>query len=181
LTWTRSNSKTKPAMSTLTDAVIVNASPLLALDACNQIGLLRLLYGRVIVPDVVDRELNSGSGRPLLPSGMTAAHRAWIDLLVNSSPIKPSLLAQLDDGEASVISLAIELGMSTVLIDERAARKVAVVEGLTPIGSIGIILLAKREGLLAEVKPLLHEMHAKGIWLSRRVIDDAILRAGETP
>jgi len=168
-------------MSTPTDVVVVNAGPLLALDACNQIELLRHLYARVVVPDIVDGELSSDTGHPLLQGGLTAAHRTWIEVLAPSSPIKPSLLAQLDDGEASVISLAIELGASTVLIDERTARKVAVAEGLTPIGSVGIVLLAKREGLVAEVKPLLHEMQAKGIWLSRRVINDAILRAGETP
>lgn len=73
------------------------------------------------------------------------------------------------------------MGTTQVLIDERIAWKEAVREGLTPVGSVGIILLAKKKGLIAEVKPHLHEMRNKGQYLSKRVIDDAIVQAGEKP
>jgi predicted nucleic acid-binding protein len=98
-----------------------------------------------------------------------------------STPVKASLLARLDPGEAAVIQLALELGTTQVLIDERSALKEAVREGLTPVGSVGIILLAKRKGLIAEVKPHLHEMRNKGLYLGKKVLDDAIIRAGEKP
>jgi predicted nucleic acid-binding protein len=56
-------------MSTPADLVVVNTSPLLALDACGQIDLLRSLYQQVVVPDEVDKELSAGKARPLLPGG----------------------------------------------------------------------------------------------------------------
>jgi uncharacterized protein len=168
-------------MSTPADLIVVNTSPLLALDACGQIDLLRSLYQQVVIPDVVDNELSTGKTRPLLPGGLTAAHRAWIQVRTLSNPIKAPLLAKLDPGEAAVIQLALELGTTQVLIDERSAWKEAVREGLAPVGSVGIILLAKKKGLIAEVKPHLHEMRNKGLYLSKRVIDDAIVQAGENP
>lgn len=168
-------------MSTLSDLIVVNASPLLALDACSQIGVLRSLYARIVVPDEVDKELSVGKTQSLLPGGLTAEHRAWIEVLPLSSPPKASLTARLDPGEASVIALALELGASLVLIDERSGWREAQSEGLTPVGSVGIILLAKKKGLITEVKPHLYEMRAKGIYLSRRVINDAIVQAKEKP
>ena len=168
-------------MSTPADLIVVDTSPLLALDACSQIEVLRSLYQQVVVPDVVDNELSAGKTRPLLPGGLTAAHRAWIQVRPLSNPIKASLLAKLDPGEAAVIQLALELGTTQVLIDERSAWKEAEREGLTPVGSVGIILLAKKRGLIAEVKPHLHEMHNKGLYLSKKVIDDAVVQAGENP
>jgi predicted nucleic acid-binding protein len=98
-----------------------------------------------------------------------------------SSPPKASLTASLDPGEAAVIALALELGASQILIDERKGWKEALLEGLTPVGSVGIILLAKRKGLIMEVKPHLYEMRNKGIHLGQRVIDTAIVQAGEMP
>ena len=168
-------------MSTPADLIVVNTSPLLALDACNQIEVLRSLYARVVVPDEVDQELSAGKTRPLLPGGLTDAHRAWIEVLPISGPPDASLAAVLDPGEAAVITLALELGASQVLLDERAGWREATRQGLTVVGSVGVILLAKRKGLITEVKPHLHEMRNKGIYLSKRVIDDAIVRAGETP
>lgn len=168
-------------MSTPADLIVVDTSPLLALDACGQIDVLRSLYKQVVAPDVVDRELSAGKTRPLLPGGLTAAHRIWIQVRPLSSPVKASLIAKLDLGEAAVIQLALELGTTQVLIDERSAWKEAVREGLTPVGSVGIIVLAKKKGLITEVKSHLHEMHNKGQYLSKRVIDDAIVQAGETP
>jgi predicted nucleic acid-binding protein len=168
-------------MSTPADLIVVNTSPLLALDACNQVDILRSLYARIIVPDVVDHELSVGKTRPLLPGGLTAAQRTWIEVLPLSSSPNASLTAQLDPGEAAVITLALELGASQVLIDERAAWREAAGLGLTPVGSVGVILLAKKKGLITEVKTHLHEMRNKGIYLSKRVIDNAIAKAGETP
>jgi uncharacterized protein len=168
-------------MSTPADLIIVNTSPLLALDACSQIDVLRSLYARVVIPEKVDEELSVGKTRSLLPGGLTAAHRRWIEVLPLSGPPHASLTAMLDPGEAAVIALALELGASQVLIDERTGWREAQTNGLTPVGSVGIILLAKKKGLITEVKPHLHEMRTKGIYLSKRVIDNAIIQAGETP
>ena len=167
-------------MSTPSSFIVSNTGPLIALDACNQLDLLRSLYARVVVPAEVEQELAQG-GATALPAGLTAQHRTWIEVLPLQQPPSPALLTRLDAGEAAVIALALELGAPIVLIDERKGLKIAREQGLQALGSVRILLLAKKRGLLAEVKPQLHEMHARGIFLSARLITWAITQAGEIP
>lgn len=167
-------------MSTPSSLIVSNTTPLIALDACNQLDLLRSLYGRILIPEAVDRELSRG-GSTGLTTGLTSAHRAWIGVQAITSPPSVHLLARLDAGEAEVITLALEIGASLVLIDEKRGLKVARELGLSALGSVGILLLAKKKGLLPEVKPHLHEMQSKGVSLSNRLIVWAIIQAGEIP
>src|SRR3954465_1004382 len=95
---------------------VVNTSPLISLDACNQLDLLRQLYIRVIVPKEVERELRVG-GTTALSKGLTPAHRKWIKVQKLHAPLAPQLLAALDQGEAEVIALAIEISCPIVLLD----------------------------------------------------------------
>lgn len=162
------------------DLIVVNAAPMLALDACDQLDLLRSLYKRVLIPEEVERELGVG-GLTALPMGLTAVHRTWIEVQPVTTPPSTSLLAELDLGEAEVITLAVELGSSPVLIDENRGYRIAKGLGLATVRSIGILFRAKRLGLIAEVKPLLYMMKARKIRLSDKLIHDAILHAGETP
>ncbi|HEY6187302.1 MAG TPA: DUF3368 domain-containing protein [Pyrinomonadaceae bacterium] len=80
-----------------------------------------------------------------------------------------------------LIALAIEIGASLVLIDEKRGLKVAREQGLNALGSVGVLLLAKKKGLLSEVKPHLHQMYLNGISLSYNFIEWATIQAGETP
>jgi hypothetical protein len=166
-------------MSTPSSIVVSNSTPLIALDACNQLDLLRTLYGRLIIPEEVDREISIG-GSTGLPTGLTPDHRVWIEVQPVSSPPSTALLARLDAGEAEVITLGLEMGASLVLIDEKRGLKIAREQGLNVLGSVGVLLLAKKKGLLSEVKPHLLEMYLKGISLSYSLIEWAIIQAGET-
>ena len=85
----------------------------------------------------------------------------------------------MDDGEASVIALAIELGCRLVVIDERRGRQVARLMGLEVTGTVGVLLRAKRQGMLPAVKPCLEAMRSRGVWLSDRLIAFALAESGE--
>jgi predicted nucleic acid-binding protein len=167
-------------MSTPSSLVVSNTTPLIALDACNQLDLLRFLYARIIVPTEVANELARG-GATGLPAGLTASHLAWIEVRPLANPPSGALLARLDPGEAEVITLALEIEADLVLMDEKLGMKVVREQGLTGLGSVGVLLLAKKKGLLAEVKPHLIEMHAKGVSLSASLTKQAIILAGEIP
>jgi predicted nucleic acid-binding protein len=167
-------------MPLLSRVIVVNTSPLISLDACNQLVLLRKLYSRVIVPKEVERELSVG-GATGLPKGLTRAHRRWIDVLALSAAPDPALVAALDPGEAEVIALAIEISCPLVLLDETAARAIARASGLQVIGAIGVLLHAKNEGLLPAIKPSTDLMLSRGVLLSRSLIDSVLRRAGELP
>jgi hypothetical protein len=163
-----------------TSPLVADTSPLISLDACKQLGLLRKLYGGVIVPRAVEREL-SVRGTTGLPKGLTRAHRKWIGVRTLGAPPPLALVAALDIGEAEVIALALEIGSPLVLLDETAARKIARARGLQVTGSIGVLLRAKNRGLLPAVKPSIDLMISKGVQLGGDLIDAVLRDAGEAP
>lgn len=161
-------------------APVADTSPLIALDACNQLDLLRKLYTRILVPRAVEWELSFG-GTTGLPRGLSRAHRRWIKVQALSTPLSPALAAALDLGEAEVIALALEVGSPLVLLDERAARKVAKDRGLQVTGAMGVLLRAKNKGLLTAVKPSIDLMLSKRVLFGDDLIDFVLRRAGEVP
>lgn len=74
-------------------------------------------------------------------------------------------------GEAEVIGVALELEGAIVLIDEKAARAYARSLGLQVLGTVGVVLDAKRRGLIDRATPLLDDLRRSGFWL-----DDATYR-----
>jgi predicted nucleic acid-binding protein len=85
----------------------------------------------------------------------------------------------LDPGEASVIQIAIDRGISTVCIDEAAGRRIARLNGLRVTGSIGILIRAKKEGANISIRVMLENMRNHGVWLSQAVIDTALKESAE--
>ena len=158
--------------------VVADTSPLISLEACNQLDLLRRLYARVIVPKEVERELSVGGTTPL-PRGLTRAHRKWIRVRTLRTPPAPALAAVLDPGEAEVIALALEIGCPLVLLDEQTARIVARGSGLQVIGAIRVLWHAKMKGFLPAIKPSTDLMISRGIRLSNSLVEDVLRRAGE--
>ncbi|BAZ79967.1 DUF3368 domain-containing protein [Sphaerospermopsis kisseleviana CS-549] len=86
---------------------------------------------------------------------------------------------KLDLGESEAIALAEEIGASQLLIDEKAARKFAIARKLPLIGTVGVLLLAKRRGLLASIQGVLDEMQAQGMRISDRLYVQVLTLAQE--
>ena len=89
-------------------------------------------------------------------------------------------LKGLDEGEQEAISLAHSLGPKTLLVlDDKRGRTSATRLNLVLSGSVGILILAKENGLIGSVRDLLVEMRDKGYWLSDAVLVAAEKLAGE--
>jgi predicted nucleic acid-binding protein len=84
----------------------------------------------------------------------------------------------VDDGEAEAIALAVERNWKIVL-DDRRARDLAQRMGLKMIGTVGILVRAKRSGLLPWISPLLNELTDKGFHLSEDLKREALRLVGE--
>lgn len=143
--------------------VVVNTGPILALAFIGHLTLLRTLYTRVYVPEAVAQEVLRGGASGLGVGAFVQA--AWIERRAVHSAPHPLVVAALDQGEAEVVTLAIELNIRHVLIDETAGRRVAHVLGLDISGTVGALPRAKREGHNTAVRPLLDELRGRGIWL----------------
>jgi predicted nucleic acid-binding protein len=158
--------------------IVSNTGPLIGLALIDRLDVLHTLYVEVLIPDMVHQEmLQNGEDAP----GVAAYRKAiWIQRCSLTTPADPSLYALLDSGEAAVIQLARESGIQHVLIDERKGRKVArVIYQLQVIGTAGILVNAKRRGLLVNVRDAIVGMCADGYRIHQQIIDFALREAGE--
>jgi predicted nucleic acid-binding protein len=157
--------------------VISNATPIIGLTLIRQLHLLQRLYVEVLIPPAVYAEvLAGGTGRP----GFAELQRApWIRMTPLQDPRRADLLSDLDRGEAEVLALAQELDADLVIVDERLGRRHAKRLGLTLTGTLGVLLRAKAQGYLAEVKPWIDQLQQGGIRLDAFVVKEALQLAEE--
>lgn len=157
--------------------IVCNAGPLIALSLAGQLQVLPALFKSILVPEAVWHEVvDSGLGRAGAAELETAQ---WVEL-VPSISVDSFLEADLGRGESQVIAVARARGAALVLIDELLARRVAgQVYGLRVKGSAGILVQAKKAGLIPEVRPLLNGMKTLGYYLSDRLIERACSEASE--
>lgn len=87
--------------------------------------------------------------------------------------------AKLHDGEVEVMILAQEQNADLVILDDNAAKKTAKYLGFTVTGTLGVLIKAKRQGIIEEVRPLLYEMRQNGFYVSNAVERMVLEQAGE--
>jgi predicted nucleic acid-binding protein len=94
--------------------------------------------------------------------------------------IPGTLLAwDLGKGEASVLAWALSNPGTTAVLDDQRARSYARWHGIPAIGTLGIVLRAKRQGMVPLARPLVQALIAGGMYLSKTVADKALALVGE--
>jgi uncharacterized protein len=137
--------------------VVSDTSCITNLIQINQLGLLSKLYTTIIITPFVKQELQKFHS-------LTETNFLLLGLLIqtpaNTAAVY-TLMQNLDAGESESIIPAEELHPDFLLVDERQATKIAKERGLTTIGILGIILLAKQKHHITFVKPLLDDLKTK--------------------
>src|SRR5439155_23452618 len=95
--------------------VVSDSSPLIALSQINQIKLLHDLFGEVVIPGAVAREVSPGVRLPTWITTRPLAMRVGLELL----------LPKLGLGETEAVVLAAQDGADWLLLGERPARRIA--------------------------------------------------------
>jgi predicted nucleic acid-binding protein len=110
--------------------------------------------------------------RPELPDALRiqAAVASGILSLCAAVPVR---FAGLGAGESAAIGRALEIG-AALMADDLAARRHAAGLGLTVIGTLGVLVRAKRLQLLPAVLPLIEQLRASGHRLGEAAIADAL-------
>lgn len=162
----------------MTSSVIVaDSGPLIALAIIGQLDLLRKLYGQVLTPPAVWDEVTvRGLG---LPGAHEVSQLPWLKIEATETSLWQALAILVDRGEAQAIALANTIPGSTVLLDDARARRVAERFGIRRIGTLGILRRAKNAGLLAQVRPLIEQLHKNGIYMRQSLIDAVLHDVGE--
>jgi predicted nucleic acid-binding protein len=148
-------------------SAVANASPLIALGQIGLLHLLPQLYGHVFVPEVVYREaVEDQPGAPGAWEIVRAAEAGWVTKVAVPG-------REWQAGEDAVIELSLRIQPEAILLDDLRARNLALREGLPVTGSVGVLIEARRRGLLESAAELTAELRARGFRVSEALVDEA--------
>lgn len=147
--------------------IISDTSCLIILSKINKLFLLEKLYGQVITTPEIAEEFGEA-----LPD--------WIIIESAVDILRQQILEiQIDRGESSAIALALEKADCTVILDDYKARKIAAQLNLKITGTIGIIIKAKKQGIITAIKPIIDDIKLTDFRISNKLELLALKEAGE--
>ena len=159
--------------------VVSNTSPIINLAAIDQLQLLYQLYETIFIPHAVFRETTvTGAG---LPGAKEINDLDWIltKNLTDQNLVK-ALQLDLDRGEAEAIALALELKTDLLLIDEKIGRSIATDFSLKYIILIGVLIDAKSQNLVKNIKTIIDSlMNKAGFWINDDLYETILKLTGE--
>jgi uncharacterized protein len=92
------------------------------------------------------------------------------------------LQQDLDKGEAEAIALLLEQSSEALLLDEKKARQVVRRMGLPLLGTLGLLIWAKRQGMIVSLQEQLDALRTVAKFrLSQQVYQEALRQVGELP
>jgi predicted nucleic acid-binding protein len=156
--------------------VIADSSALVALSICDSLLLLDALFGEVKVPQAVYDEVCITS------KAESQALQIYLKGKVCSAPT--SIIIEksngLGKGELAAISLYKLLSADLLLIDDARAKKVAYLNNIEVMGSLGVLILAKKKGVIATIKPALTRLRWSDIYFSENLLEQILVMTGES-
>ena len=158
--------------------IVSNTGQLIALAKANQLALLKTLYGEVLIPPGVYREVLAKTG--IEADRLDQALATFVKVAERPAvpPEVESATRSLDPGEREAIALAHTKSLP-VIMDDRLGREAVRRFGLALTGTVGVIVHAKQENLIASVRELPEQIRDRGYWLSNELIEAAAKLAGE--
>lgn len=156
--------------------VFSNTTPIIALSSIHQLDLLPRAFGRVHVVTAVIDECRVG-GRIAVPDLSTLN---WVDVVEVTEPVHPGVLLELDKGEKHTLDMACKLKADWVLIDEKIGRNMAEYLGLRVIGTLGVLLSAKRKGWIPSFLDCVNHMRDQGIYYHPGLLRKLAAGVGES-
>ncbi len=147
--------------------IIADTSCLIALSNMDLLYILKHLYKEIIITKEVQSEFIEK-----LPEWFIVSE-------VKNKKKQAEIEKRLDKGEASSIALALEINKSILIIDEVKGRKIAKSLNLEIIGTIGVLLLANKNGIIKDVMSTILKMVNRGFRLSDKMIDKLIDKYGK--
>ena len=161
----------------MSDLWVVNASPIISLAKADRLHLLNDLCRELLVPEAVVAEVLAG---PPADPARQALQRGW-GLTVAPQSVAPSLLEWgLGAGETAVLSVAMARGPATAVLDDAAARTCARALGIEVIGTLGVVLRAKRKAIIPSAAEVLKALRMAGLHMDDELARSALKGIGES-
>jgi predicted nucleic acid-binding protein len=157
--------------------VVSNTTPIISLLKLSKLDILKNLYSEINIPYAVFQEVEAGRNKDYYTN---LSNLNWINILEIQDKQAVKYFLDLDSGEAEAIVLATEIKADLIILDEKLGRFHAKHADLKVTGTIGVLIKAKKEGLINELKPLLFELTKKEVWISDKLIYEILKQIGES-
>jgi predicted nucleic acid-binding protein len=155
--------------------LIADSSALIALSVCNQLELLTKMFESICIPLSVFNEINIPD-KPESKQLSLFLKDKITDIELSSYIISTPRLGK---GELEAMALYKKLNADYLLTDDKQARKIAEYNNIRIIGSIGILILAKKQGLIRVVKPSLVAIYHSYIYISEELYQHVLKLVNE--
>lgn len=161
----------------MSDSAVVNASPLVFLSKAGLLHFLPLAGSQVVVPAAVAKEIRQRGASD--PTVQALEQTGWLEIV--ETPPAPALILAWDlgPGEESVLAYAYAEPGTIAIMDDLAARRCAEALKIPVNGTLGLTLIAKKRGLIPAARPVLDALRQSGMYLSDRVVNQALMLVGE--
>ncbi|WP_045220958.1 DUF3368 domain-containing protein [Desulfonatronum thioautotrophicum] len=156
---------------------VINASPLILLGKVNLLDLLPRITSDLLIPPAVVEVVQGGLKDDPARNWLS---RATPFFMTTAPALHPTVAAwNLGKGETEVISYAVRSVEYTVIIDDLAARNCALSMGVSTQGTLGVLLLLKKDGLLERVMPFVEDLQSRGMRIDSSLVARIGMLAGE--
>ena len=159
--------------------VVSDATPIISLAKIGMLDILGSFFNEVLLPNAVFDEVCCNPNFASEAEAIQNCGHIRIESLCNEQPVRILRAAGLGLGESEAIALADSLVGSLLLIDERKGRQIALSMGIQVTGTLGILLQAKKHGLINEIKPYLDALLKENIRISDILYNSMLEQAGE--
>lgn len=157
--------------------VVLNASPLICLFKSGLADLLPALFQEIIVPEAVINEVTAEGKTDF--AAETLVSRKWIHRMADISIDSLVAAWDLGEGESAVLSFSLKNRDYWAVMDDQEARRCALSLRCRFIGTLGIIILAKKRGIIKSVRESMKKLQDAGFWLSVTLMEEICRRTGE--
>lgn len=135
------------------------------------------MYTEIMIPAAVYREVTEKEDSACQQLKKTGE---WIHVQeIKDHSEKKMYRAKLHDGEVEVMILCKEENADLAIIDDNAAKKTAKYLGITVTGTLGVLIKAKQQGFINEIRPIVSELKSNGFYVSRQVEEMVLKYAAE--
>ena len=147
------------------EAVVSDSTCLIGLERIGELNILPALFDPIMIPPEVEREFGSKF--------------SWLQLEnLTGSLLVAALRLTVDAGEAEAIALASEKNC-LLISDDKQARAAAKRLGVAVIGTVGVLVRAKQNGVVTAIKPILDDLELNSFFISQALREEALKLVGE--
>ncbi len=137
--------------------VVSDSGPLIALSRLGMLPILQELFGEIVIPEEVRKEV------------VEKAKRVEVEGIKDLSV--DILSKEIERGEAEAIVFAKKLNADLLLLDEKIPREIAKSLGLQVAGTIALIYEALKRGVAqGDLEEIVLEMKRRGVWISEEIV-----------